>query len=342
MCRWRGSRQNATLQKSKKQHYVPQAYLQNFAYAGRLSVLDCNSSRVFASSVRDVGHENSFYDYDPSVKTTGGIPHPDLQETERLLANIDGIQARRIKLILAHAAEWPRDMLSVALRQLCSPAFIQFSRTPQTRETLMMIRRLAAQSVVDKMCEANFPDIPAARRPRVSEPSENAAVRHADYMFDNRRRREWSEALLPQTWYVGRASTDLGFVCSDNPVVRSAKVCDLEHRIELRGMGQYGASYFWPLDRKHVLVVRDFDFFEEERELEGTVVSVQPGFVKAMNLLQVKSCKRFVYGNQKDFSPIQDWIRSPDGIAERSKADVEVTHAWSGENRSRMEVRVLR
>ena len=327
------------MNKSKKQHYVPRKYLQNFSSDGRLWVLDCASARVYPGSVRDVGHENYFYDFDESTKTTGGAPHPELQETERILSKIDDIQAARIRGILIAANRAQINGFSVALRWLCSPAFFQFFRTPSTRDALLNIQQLGLQSIVDKICEANFPDIAAERRPSASIPPENATVLHANFMFDNRRRLEWSRALLPQIWDLGYASEYLGFVCSDNPVVRSAAVCDVERRIELRGMGQFGASHFWPLDRKHLLVVRDRDFFEEERSLDGTVVQIPDDFINEINLLQVRNCKRFIYGNEVDFDPILRWLRSDEGVEERSKPTVEVQHTWIGERRSRIEVR---
>ena len=52
---------------SKKQHYVPQFLLRRFCArhqkTGRLWVLDKREARVYPASVRDVAHENLFYEY---------------------------------------------------------------------------------------------------------------------------------------------------------------------------------------------------------------------------------------------------------------------------------------
>jgi hypothetical protein len=59
------SRRNLT--KPKKQHYVPQFLLRNFALGkkqkAKLWVLDKKHASIFQGSVRDIGHENLFYEY---------------------------------------------------------------------------------------------------------------------------------------------------------------------------------------------------------------------------------------------------------------------------------------
>ena len=53
--------------KPKKQHYVPQFLLRNFAIGqkskAKLWVLDKRKGNVYQSSVHDVAHENLFYGY---------------------------------------------------------------------------------------------------------------------------------------------------------------------------------------------------------------------------------------------------------------------------------------
>ena len=52
--------------KAKKQHYVPQFLLRNFAVGKKLKaklwVLDKRNASVFQASVNDVAHENMFYE----------------------------------------------------------------------------------------------------------------------------------------------------------------------------------------------------------------------------------------------------------------------------------------
>ena len=55
----------------KKPHYVPQSYLMEFSNDGRLHVFDKSLRREFASHVRDICSERSFYDLEGMEELTG-------------------------------------------------------------------------------------------------------------------------------------------------------------------------------------------------------------------------------------------------------------------------------
>jgi Protein of unknown function (DUF4238) len=47
----------------KKQHYVPQCYLKNFAVQNQLFVLDKIKKSVYPAQVKDVAQDGYFYDF---------------------------------------------------------------------------------------------------------------------------------------------------------------------------------------------------------------------------------------------------------------------------------------
>lgn len=135
--------------KPKKQHYVPQAYLERFAVDGQLSVYDIDTDRVFASSPRDVGHENGFYDYAPDTTLEDGQPHRDLSEVESILDKLDSMQGARIAAVLHQATAAPTLSMSRVLRWLCLPLLIQFNRTKLMREVLFELLNKSGQDLVN-------------------------------------------------------------------------------------------------------------------------------------------------------------------------------------------------
>ena len=69
---------------TKKQHYVPQFLLRKYGVGKKkkekLWVLDKRTENVYQSSVKDVGHENRFYQY---------VNDDDVLDPEELLENVE-------------------------------------------------------------------------------------------------------------------------------------------------------------------------------------------------------------------------------------------------------------
>ena len=57
--------------KTKKEHYVPQAYLKAFARGGQLNVFDKTTGATFTSNIRDAASPRFFYDIPELDEATG-------------------------------------------------------------------------------------------------------------------------------------------------------------------------------------------------------------------------------------------------------------------------------
>jgi hypothetical protein len=81
---------------TKKQHYVPQFLLRRFGTGKKnrekIWVLDKLTGKVFQSSVKDVGHENNFYEHE----------HLQHNAIENLLGNTECYAANLISRISKH------------------------------------------------------------------------------------------------------------------------------------------------------------------------------------------------------------------------------------------------
>lgn len=85
--------------KPKKQHYVPQFLLRNFAVGkkqkAKLWVLDKKNATTFEASVRDIGHENFFYEFNGEAGTV---------EFESVLEKLDSKAADLMARIISSAS----------------------------------------------------------------------------------------------------------------------------------------------------------------------------------------------------------------------------------------------
>lgn len=121
---------------AKKHHYVPQFLLKNFSIGKkkRIYVFDKRSSRIFASHVRDIAHENHFYKDD------------DLEfdiDTETKLASLESECAPIFSRIVSEQSIKGINDFERAL--ICLFTTVQLSRTNNTREHLTSMNK----SIVD-------------------------------------------------------------------------------------------------------------------------------------------------------------------------------------------------
>lgn len=88
--------------KVKKQHYVPQFYLKRFTYDGeRLFVFDKIAQKQRVANVKDIAHENYFYDIPmESLHEEVDVNNFDVQVVEKALGGIEGKYSQTIKEVL--------------------------------------------------------------------------------------------------------------------------------------------------------------------------------------------------------------------------------------------------
>ncbi|NRA55430.1 MAG: DUF4238 domain-containing protein [Gammaproteobacteria bacterium] len=110
----------------KKQHYVPQFLLRYFAQnKNRVYVFDKKMNRTFPSNVKDVGHENNFYD--DQILGYGN-------ETEIKLSELETVVAPVIEKIISQGTI--KNLEDWEHKFLCLFATVQMIRTNDTREFL--------------------------------------------------------------------------------------------------------------------------------------------------------------------------------------------------------------
>lgn len=279
------------MDKAKKQHYVPQFLLRHFG-AGKKSkakvwVLDKQNVKTYRASVRDVGHENRFYEYHGE--------HGDL-ELEGLLSIIDGHGARVVRDIVKSGKLPQSQDDRITLSYILA---VQMLRTPSIRKDMENIREI----IVRKF----GPDV-------VARPGERPVGDFGpdDDRFSSlnmiRQAPEFASVLRAKSWILCRAPAAVPFIVSDNPIARHNMV-ERPGRGTL-GLMNEGIEIYMPLSTNyiiHLICPKSVAAALATPELEGqyspalkndTPIQYVPENAEFVNSLQVVWAERFVFARE--------------------------------------------
>ena len=281
------------MNKPKKQHYVPQFLLRNFS-AGHKSkakvwVLDKRNGRIYQSSVRNVGHENRFYEY---LGEAGDI------NLEELMQNIDSKGAEIIAGIISNAR-----LPSSSENRVWLSYFIatQMMRTPITRNDMENWR----QMIIHKWGE-DIKAHPNDLKTIGEYGPEDAKVSSMRIINDVP---EFAKLLQEKVWSLCEAPTNVPYVISDNPVARHNMI-DRWPRGNL-GLRNDGIEVYMPLSPKFAIhavcpklataalltseLAAKYSHALEDR----TPMLHAPENAEFVNSLQVIWAERFVYARER-------------------------------------------
>jgi hypothetical protein len=288
--------------KTKKQHYVPQFLLRKFS-VGRKSkakiwVYDKSKGKRFRASVRDIGHENSFYE---ATASDGRAI-----EAESLSEHIDDRGSKAIELVLKRGA------LPIQSREMVDLSYFvafQMLRTPDVRGGMDYLR----QQIIEKW----GPDIRAEGDDRPV----------GDYTYEDSRfssimslqdTPEFAKILQGKIHFLTECPPGKSFLISDTPVVKH-NYLDYGHRGSL-GIGQKGIHVFLPLSSKYCLEYVCPEMADRLTETEygqcmlmkqnlGLPWQCMPENVEFVNSLQVIQSERWVYSQEnEDLDLVEEMI----------------------------------
>lgn len=311
----------------KKHHYIPQFILKNFCVSKKkqIYVFDKKKLNVFASHVRDVAHENSFYQDD-------GLGYEI--DTESKLATLESKCAPIIERIISEESIKNVDKFEHTL--LCLFTTVQLSRTKNTRERLSSINKIMADWFRRSGIDPNK-DVENFREQTEIEVNESAIniLRSAPGKLAGH--------LLDKECRLLKCPKGEHFYISDHPITMHNH--DPRPGRGNHGLGLKGIEIHFPLSSKLCLTficadtvseirrrVHDhnmrisqgtafpIDMSEPEEFINGidrkvTKVLV-PENVEFQNSLQVSQSSRFVYSKDKEFELAKDMLRTNPELSE--------------------------
>lgn len=276
----------------KKQHFIPQFLLKNFAHGKkrkeRLWTFDKQRKIAFQSSVRDTAHENQFY----SGRNLDG----EQIEAETLTAYIDGRGAKVLRTIVDDQRVPLAGEPFVTLSYFVAT---QMVRVPTVRNQMEFLRK----TVIEKW----GPEVRAEGDERGvgeysgedSKFSSIASLRDVPTL---------AKILQTKIWFLDQAPADASFILSDNPVVKHNYI-DYWPRGSL-GISQDGIEIHFPISPKLLVkmlcpkIAASLSLSPVGRDIillqrEGRAIPLEVENVTFVNSLQVVRSERYLYAERE-------------------------------------------
>ena len=311
----------------KKQHYVPQFYLNEFADAHhQLYVFDKFERRSYRTQVGNIANERYFYDFPQddnsdsngisdadvqiSFKYKGAIPNA--QVIEDTFSALEGDYSTAFRDIQQTIAD--RKPLSFKQKYILSHFIaVQYRRTPEHRRLLME----ASEKFVAKLWEKTHADHPSIR---VKFNPKYASLAQAVDMFDPFANTELIQVLMSHIWMIGLNESNSPLYTSDQPVVKMS-------RRDLQGFGSLGIQITLPLTSKNVLLLCDRrEFFQLVLTgYEDSYLSLDREDVKHCNSLQVRDSYRQIYCPIGDFLFAAEFCAEHPAVGTPKQSRIEVS-----------------
>lgn len=279
----------------KKQHYVPQFLLRRFASGSvknpKIWVLDKTTKAVRLASVRDVAHENAFYEYSDS--------HEIDINAEPLMDKLDSIGARIIGAILKDGRlSLPSDdRVWLSYFVAC-----QLARTPTIRKDMEHFRAMVIKKFGrDVRMEGDT-------RPVGDYGPDDS--KYSSLMLIRKDVPGFAELLREKAWFLVEAPSGHSFIISDSPVTRYNMV-PRPGRGNL-GLKNAGIEVYIPLSPRYALHIvcprlAEIVCFSTPGQVDyrrsfddGWPVKLLPENVEFVNSSQVIWAERWVFTRKRE------------------------------------------
>ena len=313
----------------KKQHYVPQFLLRNFALGKkkRIHVFDIKTGKHFTSHAKDTGHENNFYHHPED----GNQMEFELGKLETQVAPIiDGIISNGS---IRHLTTRENELIGLF-------TVVQMMRVNSLRESLtemteMIFEKLKGDSIASGSQAEAFLN---------SLSEQDSKTQSIDML------KETPQELLPhildKSLSLVKAPKGESFYLSDNPIVKYNNL-PREHRGDL-GLALKGIEVHFPISPRYCL---SYLCTELIGDIRNAVEKYQSGLITGLvprddqadtiqmlenidnkktqvltnpnmdyhNSLQVLHCSRFVYSSTDNFQLLEDMIKNDPSITYKSR-----------------------
>ncbi len=313
----------------KKQHYVPQFLLRNFSEKNnKIYVFDKKLNRSFTSNVKDIGHENNFYD---DQLLGYGI------ETEFKLSQLETVVAPIVEKITTEGSI--KNLEDWEHKFLCLFSTVQMIRTNDTRELLDGFNRILTNRIIEWGYDPNV-DVENYKTPSQAE-LKSSAINLIHTLPSS-----LVEDFLNKKLSLLKAPEGQSFYISDNPIVKHNHF-PREGRGDL-GVGLKGIEIYFPIsplyclsflcgETAHEIITKVKNFKAAKSlgiapkidlcEVEKLVDSFENGTTNLLsienmdfnNSLQVIQSTRFVYSCDSQFILAKDMLRTHPEISTQEK-----------------------
>jgi hypothetical protein len=314
------------VKKTKKQHYVPRCYLENFSIPDtyKINVYDKKSKFSRVNSINDVASENYFYD----VKFSDVLTEDLINELKNIGVSIDTLDNEQyIEHYMSEAIE---GTFSTILRDIISkvksitPWYINncFFISEEQKMNLsicLAVQYVRTKSVREGILESSdcmlqlLDDINANQELKNSMiiSQENLKLIHGKMIFDKENIFHLASSFYSLKWVLGINKTSKHFYTSDSPIGTKAHI---NHPfLSMNGLDSPGVEAFFPMSPEIILVMYDGEYHKEIVDKDRTYwIITEEDNVDYYNSLSVMRSHRCIFSDKNDFSLIEKMIlRNP-------------------------------
>jgi hypothetical protein len=293
------------MQKTKRQHYVPQSYLRRFSEDDNsVFVFDKANNSVFESSTRNIAQERFFFELPKET-----IGNEDPQVLEHIFSEMEAEYASLLDVILSSLARKrrfnPKRKTMMALF-----VAIQFLRTKEYRQDHAQQREAGLKVINQELAKEGL---------RLKYGYKDEAANHFIQVFDPELLNVITRALLSHIWIVWNNKTKHPFYTSDNPVVVASAIQ------EPAGFASPGVEVVLPITSKLLLSICDQRYFSGLSKSDCKSVSLYDvARVEHYNKLQVVSSSRQVYCSIDHFGLARELCKQNPNLRDPNRSRIEV------------------
>jgi hypothetical protein len=304
----RMDKKESQVQRTKRQHYVPQFYLRQFCPDGKgLFVFDKTTRRRFQASFSDIALEKEFYDM-PGEVVAKACPgqNVDLQFVEKSFSKMEGWARPMFDELLETVDR--KGVIPRKLRLNLAPYIIvQHMRTALSRRLFAEMTKKQREAEANAYLAMKEPEAAEAVYVAVDVAPHVLPVLQARAVFDENLVVGLASIINHHIWFVGMNKTIQPFYTSDHPVAKKASL--KQPGRSFSGFRSRGVQIAFPLSSRHVLVMLERSHFRHMAKFDGLARFMDPFGVEYFNTLQVLMCHKQVYCQKNEFEQAEGVCR---------------------------------
>ena len=323
--------------RKKKQHYVPQCYLEQWAIENthQINVYDKAKKENRQNNITDVASENYFYDIDfnkafsGDEKKTTNYSSEELNELshEQFIENFfaDTIE-NELSMFLnffkrkAEIFNKKKHFISNFLRKRFSKQLAyQHIRTKSTRTTIDGMSDCLQQVLVAMNASEN--NIKAFQTTK-----DSTKLIHGQMITNKAEIKKLSQTFNNYIWILAINKTNKEFYTTDKPITTRPHVT--HQFMSMSGLASKGVEVFYPISPQIMLIMFEREYHKDIRNLDRhyfVIDNVKD--VDSYNALSAIFSTRFVFSKSGDFDIINELLKADNTIFDRPN----ISLSWNGQ-----------
>lgn len=317
----------------KKQHYVPQCYLEHWAIPNKyqLYVYDKHNQRSYISNIKDVASERYFYDMDFKDIVTDSELKEYLGETydhrymdddqyiENFFAKeVEGDFKERINKIICRVNnmnQWEIENCCFLSKKdkiyLSLHLAFQYLRVKSVRNSMTDTQELLKRWLSDMNASQEVFD-------RYTVPKSHLPFIHGGMILNKKYLKELIPTFCSLTWILVVNATSHSFFTSDSPI---GTIAHIKHPfMPMNGLTSRGVEVYFPLSPKIMLSMIDGDYHDPLSKYDRRIIEVNDiENVKFYNSHALLHCDSRVFSNSNNFVIAEEMIKRNPSVFEQPR-----------------------